>query len=63
MKERSEKTLGSGRDARVAPPSPKAGAFNLRVPAAVSPPGVPDFGLPAWRKYAACRLRHFASSR
>jgi hypothetical protein len=63
MKERNEKTLGSERDARVASPSPKAGVLGLRAPAAVSPPGATDFNLPAWRKYAACRLRHFASSR
>jgi hypothetical protein len=62
MKERQDKTLGSERHARVASPSPKAGG--LREPASVCPPpAAPDWTPLVWRKYAACRLRHFASSR
>lgn len=61
MKERYEKTLGSERHARVASPSPKASS--LRDPVQMCAPGPPDCNSPAWRKYAACRLRHFASSR
>jgi hypothetical protein len=61
MKERHEKTLGSERHARVASPSPKAGS--LREPVQFSAPAVPGCTSPEWRKYAASRLRHFASSR
>jgi hypothetical protein len=61
MKERNEKTLGSERHARVASPSPKAG--NPPGPVLVCAPSSPEWNPPDWRKYAACRLRHFASSR
>jgi hypothetical protein len=61
MKERHEKTLGSERHARVASPSPKAGG--PREPAPVCAPAAADWTPLAWRKYAASRLRHFASSR
>ena len=62
MKERLEKTLGSERHARVASPPPKASGLHESVQMMCAP-GVPDCNSPAWRKYAACRLRHFASSR
>jgi hypothetical protein len=61
MKERHEKTLGSERHARVAPPSSKA--VDPREPVQMSAPVAVDGNSPEWRKYAACRLRHFASSR
>ena len=61
MKERHEKTLGSERHARVASPSPKSGC--PREPVQMSAPVAADGNSPEWRKYAASRLRHFASSR
>ena len=62
MKEAHEKTLGSERHARVASPSPKGSGLRDSAPA-MGAPGAPDCNSPAWKKYAASRLRHFASSR
>ena len=61
MKERHEKTLGSERHARVASPSPRA--VDLRESVHASAPVAVNGNSPEWKKYAACRLRHFASSR